>query len=369
MIDKRRLVETFIRLVKIDSLSLKEAQVVAYLQKELKNLGLVSFLAGKPRGGEIGNLIADVPGRGAKKPRLLLNAHVDTVGPGQKIRPIRRKNVIRTNGSTVLGADDKTGVAVILEVLRVLKENRLKHPPIRVIFTVAEEIGIMGAKALPKSLLKADLGIVLDSGEFNKILNQAPAQINMTAVIYGKAAHAGIHPENGINAIKVAAAAINKMRLGRIDKETTANIGVIKGGKATNIIPDEVMLKGEARSHDPKKLNRQIKQMQVGLRKEGRKAGAKIMFKLEKMYPAYRVKENSRIFDLVARAVRRAGGKPIAKTTGGGSDANIFNALGVPCLNLGTGMHNVHTTREYARISDMIKGAEVVLNFIQELIR
>jgi tripeptide aminopeptidase len=363
MIKKKRLVETFKKLVRIDSLSLKEGKVVRYLQKELKSLGIRSFQAGKPKNGEIGNLVADVPGQGQ---RVILNAHVDTVSPGTNIKPIEKNGIIKTNGSTVLGADDKAGVAVILEVLRVLKENKLAHPPVRIIFTVAEEIGIVGAKALPKSLLKAAFGITLDSGDNHTIINQAPSQINITATIHGKAAHAGIHPEHGINAIKIAAAAINKIKLGRIDKETTANIGVIKGGKATNIIPDEVMLKGEARSHDLKKLKRHIRHMQDILKKECRRAGARLKIKLEKMYPAYRVKENSHVFHLAAKAIKKAGRKPIVKTTGGGSDANIFNAAGVPTVNLGVGMHHVHTTREIARIPYMVKGAEIVLNLIQE---
>ncbi|MFC1568432.1 M20/M25/M40 family metallo-hydrolase [Candidatus Margulisiibacteriota bacterium] len=363
MINKRRLIDSFKKMVRIDSLSLKEAKIIHYLQKELKGLGIRSFQAGKPKNGEIGSLIADVLGKGQ---RMILNAHVDTVAPGTNIKPIEKNGIIRSNGSTVLGADDKTGVAVILEVLRVLKENKLAHPPLRVIFTVAEEIGIVGAKALPKSLLKAQFGITLDSGDNHTIINQAPSQINITATVHGRAAHAGIHPEHGINAIKIAAAAINKIKLGRIDKETTANIGVIKGGKATNIIPEEVMLKGEVRSHDLKKLKRHIKHMQDVLKKECRKAGARLKVKLEKMYPAYRIKENSHVFHLAAKAIKKAGKKPKAKRTGGGSDANIFNAAGVPTVNLGVGMHHVHTTKEIARITYIVKGAEILLNLIRE---
>jgi tripeptide aminopeptidase len=361
MINKKRLVESFKKLVRIDSLSLKEGKVIRYLQKELKGLGLKPFQTAKPKLGEAGNLVADVPGKGQ---RIILNAHVDTVSPGHNIRPIEKNGIIKTNGTTVLGADDKAGVAVILEVLRVLKENKLEHPPLRVIFTVAEEIGIVGAKALPKHLLKAQFGITLDSGDNHTIINQAPSQINLTAVIHGKAAHAGIHPEQGVNAIKIAAAAINKIKLGRIDKETTANIGVIKGGKATNIIPDEVVLKGEARSHDLGKLKRHIKHMQDVLKRECARAGARLKLKLEKMYPAYRIKENSHVFHLAAKAIKKSGRKPKAKTTGGGSDANIFNAAGVPTVNLGVGMHHVHTTKEIARIPYMVKGAEIVLNLI-----
>lgn len=362
MINKKRLVETFKKLIRIDSLSLKEGRVIKYLHKELRALGLKSFQAGRPKDGEVGSLIVNVPGRG---PRILLNAHLDTVSPGKRIKPIERKGIIKTDGSTVLGADDKAGVSVILEILKVLKENKLKHPPIRVIFTVAEEIGLVGAKALPKKLLKADFGITLDSGEVDKIINKAPSQINITATVIGKAAHAGIHPEDGINAIRVASEAITKMKLGRIDKETTANIGVIKGGRATNIIPDEVMLKGEARSHNPDKLKKQIRHISNLLKRTCSKYRAKVKIKLEKMYPPYEVKKSAKVLKLAFAAVKKAGKKPIVKRTGGGSDANIFNADGVPTVNMGVGMRRVHTTAEQIKIADMVLGAEIVLDLIR----
>ncbi len=362
MINKRRLISTFKKLVRIDSLSLKEGKLVRFLQREIKALGLKPYQAGRPKDGEVGSLIVNVPGRG---PRILLNAHVDTVSPGKRIKPIERRGIIKTDGSTILGADDKAGVAVILEILKVLKKNKLKHPPIRVIFTVAEEIGLVGVKALPKKLLKADFGITLDSGKVDEIINKAPSQINISATITGKAAHAGIHPEDGINAIKVASEAITKMKLGRIDKETTANIGVIKGGKATNIIPDEVILKGEARSHNLNKLKKQIQHISNALKKTCSKYGAKVKIKLEKMYSSYEVKKSAKVLKLAFAAVKRSGRKPTLKRTGGGSDANIFNAEGVSTVNMGVGMHKVHTTAEQLKIADMVLGAEIVLDLIR----
>jgi len=228
--NKQRLINTFKKLVQIDSPSLKEGKIVDYLQKELTAIGLKPRAAGRPNGGEAKNLIVELPGKG---PRVLLNAHIDTVTHKGQIQPVEKKGYIVSVGKTILGADDKAGVAAILEILRSIKENKLAHPNLRIIFTVAEEIGLVGVKTLPKSLLKADFGIVLDGGDLFAVVNKAPSQVNLTAAIIGKAAHAGIHPEQGINAIKVASEAIAKMKIGRIDKETTANIGMIEGGKLT----------------------------------------------------------------------------------------------------------------------------------------
>lgn len=369
MINKRRLINTFKKLVRIDSLSLKEGKIVRYLKKELKALGLRPYEAGFVKDGEVGNLIVDMPARGIKSPRILINAHVDTVSPGIDIQPIEDRGYIISDGTTVLGADNKSGVTVILEILRILKKKKLPHPPLRVIFTVAEEIGLVGAKALPEKLLNADFGITLDGGDIDAIINQAPSQYNIAAIILGKAAHAGLRPEEGINAIKVAAKAITKMKIGRIDKETTANIGLIKGGKATNIVPDEVELKGEARSHDFRKLKKQVGHMEKVLLHTCAKAKAKIKLRVTQVYSSFEVKKTSLVMKLAVAAVKKAGIKPIIKRTGGGSDANIFNAAGIPTLIMGVGADQVHTTSERVAIDDMVKGARIILNLLEEASR
>ncbi|MGB9613397.1 MAG: M20/M25/M40 family metallo-hydrolase, partial [Candidatus Margulisiibacteriota bacterium] len=193
---------------------------------------------------------------------------------------------------------------------------------------------------------------------------KAPTQYNISATIIGKAAHAGIHPEEGINAIKVASEAIVKMKLGRIDRETTANIGVIEGGRATNIIPDKVELKGEARSHNLKKLNRQIEHMERVLLKACEKYRARLQVKVERVYKAFEVKKKSKIMSLIFSGFKAAGVTPLLEKTGGGSDANIFNEMGIPTLILGVGAHKVHTTNEQIKIEDLIKGTEILLNIV-----
>ena len=198
-------------------------------------------------------------------------------------------------------------MAAILEILRVIKEKKLPHPPLRIVFTVAEEIGLAGAKALPARVLNADYGLVLDGGDIDAVIDQAPAQYNLTATIIGRAAHAGLHPEEGINAIKVASEAIAKMKVGRIDRETTANIGVIKGGKATNIVPAEVEIRGEARSHDPRKLERQVAHMERTLLKACQRRRARLQLKVERLYKSFSIERNSKVIALVLNGMKQTG--------------------------------------------------------------
>ena len=366
MINKRRLVNTFIKLVKIDSLSLREKKAVSYLKSELNKLGLKSYYAGKVEGGNAQNLVVDIPGRG---PRVLLNAHVDTVSPGIGIRPVKKNGFIIPGGQTVLGADNKAGVAAILEIIRLIQAKKISHPTLRVLFTVAEEIGLLGAVAMPRKLLSARYGIVLDGGDINEILNRAPTQYSLSATVFGRAAHAGIHPEQGVNAIQAASRAIAKMRLGRIDAETTANIGVIKGGRATNIIPDKVELKGEARSHNLDKLRRQVDQMEGVLVRTCAKFGAKARVEIRQAYTAFEINENSTLVKLAAAAIKSLGIKPVIKKTGGGSDANIFNAAGVQTIIMGVGADQVHTLSERLAIADLIKGTEIIVQLLEGLSR
>ncbi len=361
MINKRRLIKTFKKLVQTDSPSLKEGKLVAFLQKELKFLGHKASIVGRPAEGEVGSLIVNISGKG---PQVLLNSHIDTVAHHKPIKPIKRRGFLVSGSGTILGADDKAGVAAILEILKILKEKKLPHPPLQIVFTVAEEIGLVGAKLLPKRYLKADFGLVVDGGDINEIVYKAPSQKNITATIIGKAAHAGIHPEDGINAIKVAAEAIDKMNIGRIDKETTANIGTIEGGRATNIIPDRVQLKGEARSHSPKKLKKQINYMKKVIERACRKHKAKSKVVIKDVYPSFEVKRSAKVLKLAVAQVKKAKIKPVVKMTGGGSDANIFNAAGIPCVIMGVGADHVHTSAERLPIKDFVKGTEIILGLI-----
>jgi tripeptide aminopeptidase len=231
-INRDRLLDTFLTLVQIDSPSGEEDAIARHLADRLTALGLTVHC------DNAGNLIARTDGVGQP---ILLNAHMDTVGQDRGIRPVVEDGIVRTDGTTILGGDDKSGVAIILEVLQTLQERSLPHPPLEIALTVSEEIGLVGSKALDMSQFRSRQALVLDSGgPIGSAVVSAPAQEGLRAVIHGKAAHAGVNPEEGVNAIVVASEAITHMPLGRIDGETTANVGLINGGTATNIVPDRV---------------------------------------------------------------------------------------------------------------------------------
>ena len=367
MINQKRLVNTFLKLIKIDSISKKEKAVAEHIRKRLKKLGIRSFYddAGYYIDGDCGNLYGVLKATKKGLPSVLLNAHIDTVVTKGRINPVIRNGIISADGKTILGADCKAGVAAILEVVSILKKKDIPHGEIKVCFTVAEETGLLGAKQAVKKHLDSDFGLVLDGGSVEKIINRAPSQLGFEASVTGKAAHAGVHPEHGISAIKVASEAISKMKLGRIDKETTANIGIIQGGVATNIVPEEVTMKGEARSHSRKKLKRQINNMTKALAKTCRKYKAFLRVKVDPTYQSFVIKENSPVMWAVKTAAKNAGIKPKIGPTGGGSDANIFNQMGIPSVILGVGMHNVHTSKEYIAIKDLVKGAELILSVVK----
>ena len=330
------------------------------IRRDLKSLKIRSYQ------DDAGNIYADIKGKEKRAPRLLLNAHLDTVKPGENIKPRIRYGIIASDGTTILGADNKAGVAVIMEVLRCLREEKIPHGDLQVIFTVQEELGLMGAKTIKRSWINADLGYVLDGGKVDTLLYKAPTQYNLTAEVIGRAAHAGVHPEDGINAIKVAAEAIAKMKMGRIDRETTANIGIIQGGHATNIVPDKVKIKGEARSHNKAKLRAQIKHMQKCLTQACIKNRAMVKIKVENMYNSFSLDEDELVIKIARKALTNIRIKPSMKLTGGGSDANIFNELGIDTLIIGVGAQKVHTTYERIAVEDLFLGARYLLEIIKE---
>ena len=369
MINKKRLITTFIELIKIDSLSLKEGKVSKYIKNQLKNLGLkvIEDTTAKKINGESGNIIAVLKNNLKRRAhRIMFNCHLDTVEPGVRIKPRIRGNIIRSDGKTILAADDKAGIAILLEAIKIIREKKIKHPELVFVFTVAEEIGILGAKNISKKLIKADYGFVIDShGKVSNIINQAPSQDTFEIKIIGKASHAGMCPEKGISAIKVASEAISKIKIGRIDKETTANIGVIKGGHATNIITEEVLIKGEARSLNINKLKRAVKNIKNIFQKTADKYKAKMHFTKTREYNSFYVSKNKNPVKLALKALSNIGKKGNVLSTGGGSDANIFNSIGIPSIILSAGYEKPHAKDEYIKINRMIEAVSLILNIIE----
>ncbi|MGI6379538.1 MAG: M20/M25/M40 family metallo-hydrolase [Anaerolineae bacterium] len=353
MIDHDRLLDLFLDLVRISSPSGEEGEVSAYLQQKLHALGL------EVESDEAGNLYAYVDGTGTP---LCLTAHMDTVTPCDQVTPVVEDGVIRSDGSSILGADDKSGIAAIIEAVTCALESGEAHRPVDLLFTVAEEAGLVGAKAVEVDRLRARMAIGLDAeGVQGTLVLCAPGQNSLRAVVHGRAAHAGVEPERGINAICVASQAVVAMPLGRIDHETTANIGVISGGRATNIVPDEVVLRSEARSRDADKLTRQTDAMVAALEEAAAAAGATVDVEVRHAYESYRLSEDDALVQLVTAAMGSIGVEPRYVATGGGSDANILNARGMRMVQITTGMREVHTTNENIALEDMAGAARLLL--------
>ncbi len=359
MIDPQAMMSEFCELVRVDSPSLREAGVSALIHDRLAEMGVESYIdeAAATVGGNSGNLIAHVPGiPGA--PTVLLNAHMDTVEPGCGICPSINGTVVCSSGATVLGADDKAGCTIILATLRHLLDERLPHPPLEVIFTVAEEIGLVGAQALDFSALKAKMGYVLDGGRtMGVITHAAPSAYKFEWEVHGIAAHAGVCPERGINSIRVAAEAIAEMPLGRLDAETTANIGVIHGGDATNIVPELTRVRGEARSHSDAKLERQRGAMVRAFEQAAQRHRASVDAQVTRTYRSFDITREEPVLDYAWRACERLGFEPQMERGGGGSDANVFNERGIPSVILATGPADVHTVNESVDVERMAESA------------
>ncbi len=356
------IVEYFISLIKIDSESKNEKTFAEKIAEDLKKLGAkVDFdNAHKNTGGNCGNLYAYFPGKIDKEP-LLFCAHLDTVKPGNGINPIIKDGLIITDGTTILGSDDKSGIAEIIWAIKDLKENNVEHAPIEILFTISEEIGLLGAKNTEFHRLKSKMGFALDSHHVGEFMTGAPSQNTLSITIYGKEAHAGVAPEEGINAIKVVADAISSMKIGRIDEETTCNIGIISGGVATNIVPNKVTLEGEVRSHNPEKLQKVTNDIvrafeeAVASYKVG-EYSAKADIKVDLEYHSFFIDDSEEIVKLAVEASTKVGLKPATFKGGGGSDANIINPHGLKMIVGGTGMDKVHTVNEQIEIRELENG-------------
>ncbi|MGQ9523573.1 MAG: M20/M25/M40 family metallo-hydrolase [Armatimonadota bacterium] len=370
-INRERMLNQFLDLLRIDSPPLKEGRVAEYVLRELERMGFSCVVddAAAKLGGETGNVIAYNAGR-VQSQCLMLSAHMDTVQPTGGAEPLVEDGIVRSSGETILGADDKAAIAVILETLKALDEDGAARGPVEVVLSVAEEVGLRGARAMDLSLLRSKFGYVLDSGKpAGGLITSAPSHDLLTVRIRGKAAHAGAQPEAGVSAIQAAALAIAKMRLGRIDDETTANVGTIQGGQATNIIPDFVEVRAEARSRNADKLQAQVQHM-LGCFHEGAAAvGASVDAVVERAYVTYHVPDSDSLVQWALEAGRHVGLAPTTKPGGGGSDANVFNANGIRTVVLGVGYEDVHSTSERIAVDDMVKTAEMLYELVLTVAR
>jgi tripeptide aminopeptidase len=368
MINKDRLYATFMDLCATDSEPTRERLLADKLTALLVELGfsVTEDDAGEQIGGNAGNLLARLAGSGPGE-ALFFSCHLDRVTPGTSVRPRIEGDFVVSDGSTVLGADDAAGLAAILEGVRTLKELELPHPTIELVLTVAEELALLGSSHFDSTQLSARYGFVLDAtGPVGEIVLQAPEQMKFTAVFRGRSAHAGFAPEQGISAIQIAALALSRMPLLRIDPETTANIGSISACGPTNIVPNRCEIKGEARSLDPAKLRIQLEAMTKAMEDSAAQYGGTVEISVQPCYTAYRLAPDAELVQRAARAAGRIGVPVRFKPTGGGSDANIFNSRGLPTVVLSCGYQKAHTTEERIALDQLVLLTEWVLAIIED---
>lgn len=361
--------DVFLDLVNINSPSKSEHDVSQYCAKYLKQLGfhVVWDSADSLAGSNVGNLIATLPGTDDSKLRLLFAAHLDTVEPTPNLIVQIQGDIISASSDTILGADDKCGAAPILAAMKQLCLQKLPHGQIQILFSICEEIGLVGAAHLDQTMISSDFGFVLDGGPpLGSLVLAAPASECLEIIVRGKSAHAGAAPEEGINAIVAASRAIASLNVGRIDHETTTNIGVITGGQARNIVPDAVTVIAEARSRNQEKLRTQIGLIKNAFTVESSKMGASVSIRTTNAYPAYCLDKDAPVIALAAVAAESVRLTASYRESGGGTDANHLNGFGIPTAVLSTGMEKIHTHDEFCRISDLGKNRDWVLAIIAE---
>lgn len=371
-IKRKRLVNEFIELVQIDSETKYEGEIAKVLKQKFTELGLevLEDQAKEKTGHEANNLICNLRGNVKEADTIFFTSHMDTVTPGKKVKPTIQDNYITSDGTTILGADDKAGIAVLLETIRTLKENNIDHGDIQFVITVGEESGLVGAKAIDTNLLQAKYGYALDSdGEIGSLIVAAPYQSKIKAKIYGKSAHAGVEPEKGVSAITVAAKAIAQMKLGRIDEETTANISYFHGGKInqTNVVCDYVEIVGEARSLQQVKLKNITEEMKKAFVEVAEQHGGSAEVEIKEMYPGFQLNKDDPVVQIAQQTATQLGFSTKLLKSGGGSDANIFNSHGIPTANLAVGYEYIHTTNERIHIDHLINLTKFVIGIIQNV--
>lgn len=370
MINENRMLNEFIELVSVPCPSKDEKAEAELIMRKLDELGIEYKMdnVNEKTGGNCGNIWAYIKGTVSDAPKLLFEAHMDSVAPTTGTKVVRKDGVLYSDGTTTLGGDDKVGVAGMLEAVRALNEDNVAHGDVQLLFTVSEEIGCLGVVHLDKSFIKADYGYCMDiGGAPGEITYAAPKLYDIYVTVKGKAAHAGIAPEEGVNAIMLAAEAMSKLpAYGRIDNETTFNIGMFNAGVGTNIVCPEAKFVIDMRSLNVAKLE-ELKDSTMKLIKETVEAGhGEVEFEVVEGCPAVELSQEHPCIQLAQKAAEKLGFPVEMKVTGGCSDGNYLCGYGLPCGLLATGMSNVHTTQEYLKEEDLYNTARWTYEIIKE---
>lgn len=369
--NEEELKKIFKELVEIHSPSLKEKEVAKHIIKFLENIGAEIYLdeSQDTYGGNCPTIFAHIKGEGQG---VTFSAHMDVVEPNKNVKIVEEEKIIRTDGNTTLGGDDKAGLATVLYAIKYLKENKIAHRDIYCIFTPGEEAGMLGAqninwKEVYKNINPAKNMIVVDNaGPSCHVAYQAPCASNYFLKAYGKTSHAGINPEAGINAIKILAETISKIKLGRIDEITTANISEIHCDFPTNVVPDYAYCHGEMRSHKKEKLEQYLSDFEKIGKESAKKYGGKFEIEKEFVYPPLTSKDDLKFAKEFQKIYADMGIDADLQIIGGGSDANFFAEEGFNSIIIGAGMEKVHTKEEYVVIEEFIKAAKAIIKYLTE---
>ncbi|NOZ93561.1 MAG: M20/M25/M40 family metallo-hydrolase [Acidobacteria bacterium] len=352
----QRMIEQLMEMVRIDSESGNESRFIEYLAAELEKLGAEAAT------DAYGNLIARLPAKGSDVTEpILLSCHADTVQPGVGIEPVLEEGVIRSRGDTILGADDKAGIAEMLEALRVAPVR----PPVEIAISRQEEVGLLGVKNLDYSRITARRGFLLDNDTLDTIVIGGPSYFAIDVSIAGRSAHAGMEPEKGINAIVAAARAISGLKLGRLDAETTANVGVIHGGIIRNGVPDSCTFLAECRSLDHEKAQRLADAMVATIRERAETTGATVEITVDNLCRAVSIPEDAPTVEIARKALRTAGIEATTTFITGFTDASIYNNHGIEMAVVGIGAREEHATTEHIHVADMERALTMVVEILR----
>jgi tripeptide aminopeptidase len=358
----------FLDLAAVPSPPGEERAVADRVLEYLEALGLEADEddAGRRIGSTIGNLFVRIPPNGSAGAPIFLCAHLDTVPLEGPVGPVVGEDgFVRNAGGTILGADNKSAVAAMLEATARLLESGREHAGVELLFTPMEEVGLCGAEAFDERRLRARAGYVYDhAGPIGEVILGAPYQTKLEVAFHGRAAHAGMFPEDGRSAIAAAARAIADLRLGRLDEETTANVGRIAGGTARNVVPEHCTFAAEARSHDERKLAALVQEMLETITFAASLGECEVETKVEGSSPGYRFRRDDLPVRLAMTALGQVGLVPSFILSGGGADANVFNQRGLECLNLANGMTDIHTPDERIAVDDLETMVAVTLALV-----
>jgi tripeptide aminopeptidase len=367
MINQNRIIENFLALTLVDGIHGKEYDVAMRLIPKLQALGFEVKVddAGKTFGGNSGNIIARLPGNADVHP-IFLCAHMDTIQPTKNLVHIIKDGIIYSDGNTILGGDNRAGIAVVLEIVETIIENKIPHGNLEIIFTVCEEAGMYGAKALDINDLESRIGFVFDcQASPGSYIIEAPGAVSFTAHIKGKSAHAAVSPQNGVHAIHIASKAIANLKLGRWAETGMMNIGTIEGGKAINVIPDLVKITGETRNANEDELNSQIEYLKSAFENPSKELGGSVDLVFNAKYGGYQFQGDEPFLIPIRKGIIDSGFEPIPIKYPGGSDANVLNKKGLTAVNLGVGFKNAHSFNECISIKNLVGAANIGLNIVK----